>query len=123
MINAISGLRCVGDTGLGMTFGSSIVHIPAIITVDVARREERLGQKVEKNGEQENTAQGEKQLDRHRQHVARNSLYISEDAVSVLITPYLFVVGPRFSRWQVIVLDGAYLIHIGLVLFWIVHIL
>lgn len=91
-INATSALRGVGNIGLGMTFGSSIVHIPAIVTVVyVATRKERLGEKGEQNDKQKNGRNGE-EPEQHREHVARNFLYISEDAVSILVIPYLVIV-------------------------------
>lgn len=93
MINATSALRGVGNIGLGMTFGSSIVHIPAIVTVVyLATRKERLGLKESQNSKGENTVQEEEEPNRHREHVAKNLLYITEDAVSVLVIPYLFIV-------------------------------
>lgn len=93
MINATSALRGVGNIGLGMTFGSSIVHIPAIVTVVyLATRKERLGREEGQDGEQENNVQNEEAPEQHQRHVAKNLLYITEDAVSVVVIPYLLIV-------------------------------
>lgn len=92
LINVTSALRNVAAIGLGTTLGSSIIHVPAIVTVVyLATRKRQLGHK---NGEEhaEDTVEDGEQPGEHRQHVAQHFLRVRREAVTVLTLPYLILV-------------------------------
>ncbi|MDT3436895.1 MULTISPECIES: sodium:calcium antiporter [Halobacteriales] len=128
-INVTSAYRGVSDIGLGMMLGSNIVSIPLIVTIAyVASRKRDLGggtegQDTRRDGGQGSTSSGG-QTATHGRHRQENLLRIQKEAVTVLILPYLGILGlvavltlPESGRglqpidgW---IMGAAYLAYLG----------
>lgn len=88
LISVTSAVRGVSGIGLGMVLGSSIIHVPAIVTVAYfATRQRRLG----KDG-QEEMVEDEEKPEQHKRHLDQHLLRVRKEAVSVLVLPYLALV-------------------------------
>jgi cation:H+ antiporter len=86
LISVTSAIRDVFGIGLGMVFGSSIIHVPAIVTVAYfATRQRHLGKNEE-------TVDTEEKPENHEQHVDEHLLRVHQEAVTVLVLPYLALV-------------------------------
>ena len=97
-INIASAYRGVSDIGLGMILGSNIVSIPLIVTIAYlgSRKRDFNGgtseQRKSSDGGTESTSSGI-ETDTHDRHRQENLLRIQREAVTVLVLPYLGILG------------------------------
>lgn len=97
-INVFIAYRGVSDIGLGMMLGSNIVSIPLIVTIAyIASRQRNLdsGTSGQSEGGSDSTENGASTggTEGHARHRQQNLLRIQREAVTVLILPYLVILG------------------------------
>lgn len=128
-INTFSAYRGVSDIGLGMMLGSNIASIPIIVTIAyVASRTGDLGSgKSGHSGTGGGNSGGDSSqegAEEHARHQRENLLRIQREAVTILILPYLAILGlvaaltlpPSLRGLQPIdgwIMGAAYVAYLG----------